>query len=256
MAGSDSDDSEVKHVCYKCGIDDKKNDSDKWIGCDTCPVWSHIKCAFYSAIKFPHLGRFEWTCINCVAELKAYRKMNIEKILSTGFNKINEELKTQLQEVKMEIQGISHDILHTVDGVSAEVLQESASTVSNWSEVVAKGRKKNEKKNLLVLKATEANEKASDKKVEVSQALKDVQIKDSKFTSNGNIVMNFESEEILKDAAKKLGSVASVAIKSVKKLKPKVMICNVYKEESDSELIKTLIDRNECLKLITDADKK
>ena len=40
--------------------------------------------------------------------------------------------------------------------------------------------------------------------MKVSRTLEGVQIKDSKFTSKGDIVMNFENEATLNDAVQKL----------------------------------------------------
>ena len=66
--------------------------------------------------------------------------------------------------------------------------------------------------------------------MKVSRTLEGVQIKDSKFTSKGDIVMNFENEATLNDAVQKLGNMANMMTRSVKKIKPKIMICNVHKE--------------------------
>ena len=68
--------------------------------------------------------------------------------------------------------------------------------------------------------------------------------------------MNFENEETLNDAMRKLGDMANMTTKSVKKLNPKIMICNVHKEETESEIIDTVIERNEYLQSIDEVETK
>ena len=60
--------------------------------------------------------------------------------------------------------------------------------------------------------ATEMNKKATDIDIkgEVSHALNELQIKDSKFTTGGNIVMNFEDEKMRDEAALRLVNVEQV----------------------------------------------
>ncbi|KAK3885987.1 hypothetical protein Pcinc_009846 [Petrolisthes cinctipes] len=64
--------------------------------------------------------------------------------------------------------------------------------LQQWTEVVK--RKKNKNKNLLVVEAEDENEKSTDKKSEVVDALGDAQINDAKFTKTGKIILNFEDE--------------------------------------------------------------
>ena len=133
----------------------------------------------------------------------------------------------------------------------------SAGTVDPaFAEVVSRARKKKEKKNLLVVKATDASGKATDKKEEVSKALTGIQIKDSRFTPSGTIVMNFENETTMNEAAKKLESVPDMTTMNVKKLKPKIMICNVREEEIEDDILKTMIDRNDYLKNVDNIHEK
>ncbi len=119
-----------------------------------------------------------------------------------------------------------------------------------------KKQRKKENKNILVLKGTNDEEKATDRKEEIARALNEVQIADSRFTNNGNIVMNFENESTMNEAAAKLQYVANMSTRSVKKLRPKVMICNVHGEENEGEIIQTLINRNEYLKEIEGIESK
>ena len=68
--------------------------------------------------------------------------------------------------------------------------------------------------------------------------------------------MNFENETVRDEAAQKLEVIDEVTTKSVKKLKPKIMICNVPQEESKDMLIENLIDRNGYLQAIPEVQSK
>ena len=92
---------------------------------------------------------------------------------------------------------------------------------------------------MLVVKAVNENNKVSENKDEVSRAHSGVQIKNARFTTEGNIVMNFEDEDIRNLAAQKLETVSNVTTKSVKKMKLKIMICNAHKVETKETLIDT-----------------
>ena len=126
---------------------------------------------------------------------------------------------------------------------------------SGWAEVVKRNRKV-AKKNLLVVKPSDENKTVKDIKNEVSQALSEVQIADSRFTNKGNIVMNFENEAMRDEAAVKLENVQQVKAELVKKLNPKIMICNVFKEETEDRIIQTVIRRNEYLRDIQGVENK
>ena len=110
----------------------------------------------------------------------------------------------KLDLVKMGVEAVESGVVGMRERVAEASMQSAAGGALPWTEVVKKGRKKKEKKNLLVLKATDDNVKAVNKKEEVSSALKGIRIQDSKFTQGGNVVMNVENEETLQDAAKKL----------------------------------------------------
>ena len=106
------------------------------------------------------------------------------------------------------------------------------------------------------MQASEQDKHAVDMKKEVSQALTGIQITDSRFTNGGNIVMNFENENAREEAAKKLGRVEKFTTKNVKKLIPKIIICNVHKEETKGSIIKTIFDSNQYLQPIEDVENK
>ena len=111
-----------------------------------------------------------------------------------------------------------------------------------WMDVVAR-RKRKTRKNLLLVKAYRKEEKATDSKKDVATALEGVPINDSRFTSNGHIVMNFEDEATRNEAAERLKTVNNVKASNVKKIMPKIMLCNVSKEENKNELMAKLIEK-------------
>ena len=230
-SGSDGD--EFGIICYKCKQGGEEGDERKWIGCVTCDNMAHKKCEHLGSLKVQEVKNTNWACSECIAMLKAYKALDMKKLFIDDFVKINEEIKARLEGVKIELEGMREGVVGVADTLTADAGLGSASS-ELWSEVVSRGAKRKEKKekNLLVLKAKNENEKATDKKVEVSRTLEGVQIKDSKFTSKGDIVMNFENEATLNDAVQKLGNMANMMTKSVKKIKPKIMICNVHKEKT------------------------
>ena len=77
---------------------------------------------------------------------------------------------------------------------------DSADPTVSWPDV-SRNRKRTTKMNLLVVKATESNEKVTGKKNDIAQELAGVQISDARFTSGGNIVMKFEDGNIRYEAA-------------------------------------------------------
>ena len=117
-------------------------------------------------------------------------------------------------------------------------------------------KRKRKKKNILVIKGAEENGKAVENKDAVSKALEGVQIQDVRITNEGNMVMNFEDENLRNQAAAKLNAVNTGMTKAVGKRIPKIMICNVHKIESADELIKNMTDRNSYLQNVEDVENK
>lgn len=80
--------------------------------------------------------------------------------------------------------------------------------------------------------------------------------KHSRFTNEGNIVMNFDNENIRAEAAQKLESVEQISTKSVGKMKLMIMICNVHREETKGKKKETILDHNEFLHTIEGVENK
>ena len=105
------------------------------------------------------------------------------------------------------------DLAEGKPGTSAVSGAESADP-RPWTEVVKRKRKK---KNILVIKGAEENQKAIENKDAVSKALEGVQIQDVRITNEGNMVMNFEDESLRNQAAAKLNAVNTVKTKAVER---------------------------------------
>ena len=113
------------------------------------------------------------------------------------------------------------------------------------------------KKHLLVVKSTVDSMKASEKKNEISDALQDFQIVDTKFRkNNGNVILNFENQEQRDKAAEKVERLDNLSAVKSKKLLPKIMICNVNAEESKDDLVATMIHKNDYLQDIENIENK
>lgn len=110
--------------------------------------------------------------------------------------------------------------------------------------------------NLLVVKSSNNEEKAVDNKKNVATVLAGVPIQDFRFTANGNIIINFYYEIARNEAAERLQTIEKVKVSNVRKLMPKIMLCNVSKGEDKGDLVAKLIERNECLRGIEDIDQK
>lgn len=246
------------YPCLVCAKDKGGTAKVKRVVCLACKLWCHTSCANLGGVKEENCSIINWVCNKCA--------INIREGSSNPLNSKVEKLEKEVQELKdlvrqgfaavqresstRELTECVSEVKQVVDGLNSQ-----AESAGSWVEVVKKNRRK-ESKNLMVIKGNEGGEKAVSMKKEVSQALSGVQIKDSKFTLGGNIVLNFPNEAERKAAADKLKSIDAVNTRNVKKLMPKFMVCNVHKEEEKDVLIDTLIERNAFLQSIDDARNK
>ena len=232
--------------CYKC--DSTSGDATKWIGCCLCSNWCHIKCAYLSGVKSDCIDNLNWICTPCLQRAKISFEL-VAKIDAIK-DKFTEELISMKKEIEDKLSGVQDTVCQIAASASAG--DATIPLDQQWTDVVKKKRKRN----LLVVKASDEGKKATEMKDEVSDALNGIQITDSKFTNKGNIVMNFEEEDTMKKAAEKLTGMDQISIKTVNKLRPKIMLCNVFREEDKENIIKNMIARNEFLQTISDVDKK
>lgn len=231
--------------------------TDKTIDCGSCINIAHLKCAFLSGVKSENIKHINWSCNTCFNRVKRLEKdiMEIKLMLAKQQSEMEKKVD-KLQEQIKEVVG--EGMQDVVSELGAAISTDSTlDQHSSWVDVVKRKKKKTEKKNLLVVKSTDESKKVVDKKKEVAQALDGTQIVDTRFTQKGDIVMNFEDEKKRDEAVQKLGNVSDVITSNVRKLKPKIMICNVNREEeSGDKIIENLVDRNGCLQGITDARSK
>ena len=83
------------------------------------------------------------------------------------------------------------------------------------------------------MKSTDTTHKATKKK-----------IVDAKFKQTGEVILNFESEHQRDEAAAKVEKLENLSANKTKMLFPKIMICNVSKEENRDDIVQTIIERN------------
>lgn len=94
------------------------------------------------------------------------------------------------------------------------------------------------------------------RKNELAGILKDIPVVNTRFSSGGNIIMNFASETERENAARRINSgMDNIETKLTKKMWPKIMICNASKEESKDDILGYLLSKNNYLKNIEDVDK-
>ena len=253
--------------CLICSSDS----NEKRIFCAFCGNWAHTKCAHLGGVKTENITNISWHCAKCFGELSAMQRLKsdvevfkkeLQEITSKA-GKMIENVNEKVMEIsnigrKMnhkfheKLEGVGNLVSEAIGGGGAEsadsTIPQSGST-EGWSEVV----KRKKKKNLLVVRPTELNKDLP--KESISKALKDTQIYDTKFKKD-KIVMNFENETLRNEAVEKLEHVSNVSTKTVRKLKPKLTLCNVHTEEESQDLVNTIVSRNEYLNTITDINNK
>lgn len=252
MSDTDDDDS----GCYICN---KNLKNEKWIGCITCNRWSHTKCASLTGIKEDNIKKVNWVCDNCKVEFITWKcnKNDLDdfrKLVHEGFKAVNDKVDSLSDNI-----GVMRDYVSCIGTAMEDVVTEKnveglSTSGHTWSEVVSKKKKK--KSNLLVIASADENVKATDSKDEVSQALADIEINDSKFTKAGKIILNFKDETARDEAAVKLVNMDKVTTKKVDKLDPKIMICNVYPEEDKDKIVETLLKKNDFLNTVDNINDK
>lgn len=257
-----------KGKCEKC----KFSDGDECIWCDMCEVWYHIECLKIPKKDFKVLTsseRYMFRCDNCI---KQYKKTSIKSMFEVekriynemiknhdevkacmltqadfveGLTKKTEEFKEELSALKMEIVQLKEENSHIT-----KKLGEKTSGASYADKL--KG------KNILIVKATEEGEKASEKVDDIKDVLKDVQIKGVTKARSGHLVMNFldkaQMEKAKVEMAKKESEHGWQTNEKVK-LNPKIMLLNVPKSEGIDDIIKNVKMKNVWLNNLIEEDE-
>ena len=151
-----------------------------------------------SVVKSESLKYVNGVCSPYFNDMKATKEVlnemkDFKDQVAQGFKDLEDKLAV-VKEEPGEANGVVGDV--------KEQAADSADPTLSWADVGG-SRKRTTKRNLLVVKATESNEKATEKKNDISQDLAGVRISDARFTSGGNIVMKFEGGNVRYEAAKK-----------------------------------------------------
>ncbi|KAK3854051.1 hypothetical protein Pcinc_039437 [Petrolisthes cinctipes] len=190
----------------ECGHCREVNDSSKSnvVTCITCKKCFHTSCVYLGGIKGTNLPHVNWLCNHCadairkeptmktdgLEELKAQLK-ELKDLVLKGFAEMRGEVNSAVKKSSTEMSVTVEDTVREV--VTSAVMNaresmvngESATEVTDWTEVVKRGNKK-KGKNLLVVKANNNDEKATDRKLDIATALIGVPINDSRFTVGGS----------------------------------------------------------------------
>lgn len=259
--------------CGQC-LEVHDNSKSNVVTCIKCKRGFHTSCVYLGGIKSANLPRVNWLCDRCADAIRVGATKNADEIdklrdevrelkdlVLKGFAEMGGEVNRLVKKSSNEVGAVVEErvreaVTSAVTTVTENMVTgEATSESAGWSDVVRRGKKRRGK-NLLVVKADSIDGKAIDSKKDVATALAGVPISDSRFTSGGNIVINFEDEAIRNEAAERLKTVENVKTSSVKKIMPKIMLCNVSKGDDKDELMAKLIEKNECLQSIEGVEGK
>ena len=228
-------------LCYECN---EYVSSDDAIGCSACQKWAHKKCAHMNSLNKKDVPRINWVCTPCLDKLKFYLLQG--ESINQKFDKYHKSIEEKLEDVDSKVKQVLTEVEKNAGKSSSSSSSPSASSPPPSSYAKAL------KKHLLVVKSTDNAQKATERKDEISDVLKGLQIVDAQFKQTGNVILNFESEKSRDEAATKVGGLDNLSATKTKKLFPKIMICNVSAEESKEEILETIIEKNDYLKSIDD----
>ncbi|KAK3890078.1 hypothetical protein Pcinc_005948 [Petrolisthes cinctipes] len=183
----------------ECGHCREVNDSSKSnvVTCITCKKCFHTSCVYLGGIKGTNLPHVNWLCNHCadairkeptmktdgLEELKAQLK-ELKDLVLKGFaemrGEVNSAVKKSSSEMSVTVEDTVREVVTSavMNARESMVNGESATEVTDWTEVVKRGNKK-KGKNLLVVKANNNDEKATDRKLDIATALTGVPINDS-----------------------------------------------------------------------------
>ncbi|KAK3895178.1 hypothetical protein Pcinc_001039 [Petrolisthes cinctipes] len=239
--------SPVDELCLVCH--ERDDGKVKWLKCLKCKLGGHSTCTRMTGLK-SNASEVNWVCDLCALVIKS--EVHLREEINVMKSDII-EIKNMLKDIRLP-ENLQNSVMAALTALTDRVtlaVEEAVSAQSgqvekdgmNWAEVVSRSRKRKrtqKNKNLLIIKA-KGSEKAVDMKKEVEELLSDVQIMDSKFTNKGNIVINLESEEKRNAAQNKLHEVGNLIVSNGKRWDPKIMVCNVARNEDKESLIEEII---------------
>ena len=231
-----------KVVCYECNevvLTD-------CIGCCSCSKWAHKKCAHLGSLPKKDVEKVNWVCTPCLDLLKFYLKEG--QSICKKIDNYRKEVNEKLEDVNSKVDSVQ-ETLSKVEKLAEKSSPVPPSPPSSSSPVTYANVAK---KHLLVVKSTDSTQKATEKKHEICDALVGVQIADTRFNQSGNVILNFETEQLRNAAVDKVDELDNLSATKLnsRKLFPRIMICNVSTEENRDDLVKTIISRNDYLQSV------
>ena len=205
----------------------------------------HWYCGGYNVVTLiPGISRDLEAAQKLVAQLEGLTIKQNDRIAE-----IENTIADNGYDTGLGVEGELKDLSRKTDVLNETI---STFTCSNDNRVTYADKTK---RNLLVIKSQESTTKISERKKEVAEVLKNIPIVDTRFSQTGNLVVNFPNEEC-RDSATTLiqDNVGGAVTKKVKKLLPKIMICNVHEEEDD--VMDAVIEKIVYLQSISNVSQK
>ena len=253
--------------CLKCKMGSEKDNN--WVLCDRCNKWSHQACTYLKDIPKKGISDIPYYCDKCAIELQCVdREMKELKELLEDMRNAMIETRKEVRNVKDDLSKTSakvialesveleswmtaiHDDLSEIKGEITELKnKEKAEEINNRLEIVTSELKNvvnnvDDKKNkstyadtlktkkMLIVKSTKNGEKAADNKKEILGKLK-TQVEAVNETKDGHLAVRFTNKENLEAAKKEIEVNSEISVNEVGKMKPKIKIVNVSKEDDD-----------------------
>ena len=269
----------MEETCIKCKRTTVK-DSNKWIMCDCCHKWEHIKCTYLKDVPNKCIGEIPFYCDICAIKLQCTMKENIEmKETINEMKSMMEILVKDMKIVKAEISNTSAQVntlgtaeLHSfmnavmkeINGVKYELRtlknKEKTEELNDKLEIVTSELKNVtnnievkkvkssyadtlKSKNMLIVKSLNSDKTAFENKKGIMSNVK-TPVESVTETKDGHIAVRFDSKKKLEQAKKELttNSAEEITISEKGKMKPKIKLVNVSKDDDD--VINSIIMKN------------
>ncbi len=260
-------------------------DSEDSCRCDYCKEWSHVKCLKMKQTNFNAIkesgNEALWLCPECRRDFDKYG------INKQGNDQINSEvskIKNSLIEVTRKLDMVlereekhrerekdTKDQLQTVLQHLHIQKEDSAASFITQENLIKKidGLENREKVSYaeklrsdftLVVKSTNNETKATDNKKSIVKSLKNIPVEKVKSVNGGHLLIKLRNKESMEEARAELDKLELEVAAEVKgKLQPKIMLCNVSKdddEEDDRGVIReTIIGKNKWMAENMDKDE-
>ena len=229
-------------ICPKCLSDGKAGQI--WIDCCVCLRFYHTTCIDLNELDKMEACRrkLDWICKKCKSAVNNSNN-NEYAIMRAKYEELNKQHEKLLEILRTTINEKREDI--------------KSSNVNNatrtYAEMAKNSREKTveEEKNFVIMKprTEEKKVKGIESTSGISKHLKNVKISQTKVKNDGSVVLQFPTKDHLVSAKKVLDKnyKQDFEIKEPKKIQPKVTILGVPSFVADSDLKKSLLEKNEEL---------